>query len=153
MGKSHVKLRDADRAKLVVVLSDRSLTVKVHKRVESLLALDSGFTFTMVIKQVGLSFPTLKTLSQRYTSKALLCLQDAPKPGRPIQIKGEQRAKITALACSKAPDGRIRWTLRLLADKVVELGICEHLSHVHAGEILKKTNCNHTSNANGVSGL
>lgn len=137
----------------MVMFSDRSLTVKINKRVESLLALDLGLTFTIVIKQVGLSFPTLKTLCERYISQELLCLQDAHKSGRPIQISGEERAKITALACSKAPDGHIKWTLRLLADKVMELGICEHLSHVHAGEILKKMNYNHTSNANGVSGL
>lgn len=153
MEKSHVKLSDTDRAKFMVMLSDRSLTVKIHKRVESLLALDSGLTFTIVIKQVGLSFPTLKILCERYTSQGLSCLQDAPKPGRPIQISGEERAKITALACSKAPEGHVRWTLRLLADKVIELGICEHLSHVHAGEILKKMSYNHTSNANGALGL
>jgi putative transposase len=95
----------------------------------------------------------LKTLCERYTSQGLLCLQDLPKSGRPIQISGEERAKITALACSKAPEGHVRWTLRLLADKVIELGICEYLSPVHAGEILKKMSYNHTSNANGASGL
>lgn len=153
MEKQHVTINNTDQSKLMVMLSDRSLTVKIHKRVESLLALNSGLTFTIVIKQVGLSFPTLKTLCERYTSQGLCCLQDAPKSGRPIQISGEERAKITALACSKAPDGHVRWTLRLLADKVVELGICEHLSHVHAGEILKKMSYNHTSSVNGVSGL
>jgi hypothetical protein len=55
-----------------------------------------------------------------------------------LEIDGEQRAKITALACSKAPEGYGRWSLRLLADKVVELGYCEHLSHNEAGKILKK---------------
>jgi len=153
MEKRHIKLSDTDRTQLEVMLSNRSLTVKIHKRVESLLALDSGLTFTIVIQQVGLSFPTLKTLCQRYKEQGLSCLKDAPKTGRPIQISGEERAKITALACSKAPEGHVRWTLRLLADKVIELGICEHLSHVHAGEILKKMNYSHTLNANGASGL
>lgn len=153
MEKRHIKLIDTDRSQLEVMLSNRSLTVKIHKRVESLLALDSGLTFRIVIKEVGLSFPTLKTLCKRYNEQGLACLKDAPKSGRPIQISGEERAKITALACSKAPEGYAKWTLRLLAEKVIELGICEHLSHVHAGEILKKTNYNRTSNANGVSGL
>jgi putative transposase len=153
MEKRHIKLIDTDRSQLEVMLSNRSLTVKIYKRVESLLALDSGLTFRIVIKQVGLSFPTLKTLCERYKEQGLACLKDAPKSGRPIQISGEERAKITALACSKAPEGYAKWTLRLLADKVMELGICEHLSHVHAGEILKKMNYNRTSNANGASGL
>jgi hypothetical protein len=71
-------------------------------------------------------------------------LEDAHRSGRPIEIDGGQRAKITALACSDAPKGNSRWTLRLLADKAVELGYCEHLSHNHAGEILKKTKSSRT---------
>ena len=153
MEKRHVILTETDRTILQGMLSNRSLTVKIHKRVETLLALDSGLTFTSVIKQVGLSFPTLKALCNRYKEQQLSCLKDASKPGRPLKITGEERAKITALACSKAPNGHLRWTLRLLADKVIELGICEHLSHVHAGEILKKMSYNHTLNGNGVSGL
>ncbi len=85
--------------------------------------------------------------------EALSYLSDKPRTGRPIVISGDERAKITALACSESPEGHARWTLRLLADKVVELGICEHLSYVHASEILKKTNCNHILNVNGVSVL
>ena len=69
-------------------------------------------------------------------------LQDKPRSGRPVQIDGIQRAQITALACSTPPEGYARWSLRLLADKAVELGFVEHLSHNHTGQILKKTNSN-----------
>ncbi len=143
-------MSDTDRANLQGMVSNRSLTVKIHKRVSALLALDTGLTFSVVINQVGLSFPTLKTLCKRYKEQQLACLKDAPKPGRPAVITGEERAKITALACSKALEGHGQWSLRLLADKVVELGICEHLSYVHAGEILKKMTFNHTSNDKGL---
>ena len=54
-----------------------------------------------------------------------------------------QEAKITALACSEAPNGRSKWTLRLLADKIVELGYLESISHNQVGVILKKMNSNH----------
>ena len=54
-------------------------------------------------------------------------------------IDGPQRAKITARACSTPPPGHARWSLRLLADKAVELEYCEHLSHNAVKEILKKT--------------
>jgi hypothetical protein len=67
------------------------------------------------------------------------CLYDAPRSGRPIVIDGAQRAKVTALACSDAPEGHDRWTLRLLAEKVVEAGFCETISHTMVGTILKKT--------------
>ena len=66
-------------------------------------------------------------------------LHDKPRSGRPIEIDGGQRAKVTALACSDAPTGHSRWALRLLADKAVELGYCEHLSHTQVKTILKKT--------------
>ena len=66
-------------------------------------------------------------------------LFDKPRSGRPIEIDGQARAKVTALACSEPPEGHSHWDLRLLADKAVELGYCEHLSHTYAGSILKKT--------------
>jgi transposase len=75
-----------------------------------------------------------------YRTQGLECLNDAPRSGRPIRIDGTQRAKITALACSDAPEGHARWSLRLLAEKVVEAGFCEQLSHSAVGTILKKTN-------------
>lgn len=150
MSKKYITLSESDRIVLQGMLLKRSLTVKIHKRVESLLLLDSGLKLVSVMQQVGLTYPTLKTLLSRYEESGLDCLKDRSRPGRPINISGEERAKITALACSKAPEGHIRWTLRLLADKVVELGICEHLSHVHAGEILKKTSYSRILNANGV---
>lgn len=150
MTKQHVQLSDADRETLLGMASDRSLTVKIHQRVESLLALDCGLTFTAVTERVGLTFPTLKKLSMRYVEQRLGCLTDAPRPGRPIEITGQERAKITALACSTPPQGHARWGLRLLADKAVELGLCQHLSHVHARTILKKMNFGPTSDGSGA---
>ena len=50
----------------------------------------------------------------------------------------KEMPKVTALACSEAPTGHERWTLRLLADKVVELNYCEHISHTQVGQILQK---------------
>ena len=66
-------------------------------------------------------------------------MEDLPRPGRPIEIDGTQRAKITALACSEPPQGRAKWGLRLIAEKIVELGYCEEISHMQVGRILKKT--------------
>ena len=71
-------------------------------------------------------------------------LYDQPRSGRPVEIDGQQRAKITALASSTLPEGRACWTLRLLADKGVELGYCESLSHTTARKILKKMNSSRT---------
>ena len=84
--------------------------------------------------------PTLSIWAAQYREKGLKMLEDQPRPGRSIKISGEQRAKITALACSKPPEGYARWHLRLLADKAVELGYCEAISHTEVASILKKTN-------------
>ena len=84
---------------------------------------------------------TVYNVKRRYLAGGLqLALFDQPRTRRPIQLDGKQRARITALACSTPPEGRARWTLRLLADKAVELGHCQHLSHTAARKILKKTN-------------
>ena len=87
------------------------------------------------------SMQTVYNIKRRYLAGGLqAALFDQPRSGRPLEISGSQRAKITALACSTPPAGRARWTLRLLADKAVELGHCRRLSHTAARQILKKTN-------------
>jgi len=67
-----------------------------------------------------------------------------------IKIDGETEAKIVALTCSKAPDGFSQWSLRLLAEKVVELGIMDSVSHTAIGDCLKKTKLSHGYKSNGV---
>ncbi len=73
-----------------------------------------------------------------YLGGGLDFLADLPRSGRPITFDGEQRAKITALACSDTPDGRAKWSLRLLADKAVELEFCQSISPSKVLEMLKK---------------
>ncbi len=87
-----------------------------------------------------LTYPTVSAWRERYNASGLDCLDDAPRSGRPREIDGTQRAKITALACSDAPEGHARWSLRLLAEKAVESGLCEHASHSLVADVLKKTN-------------
>ena len=100
----------------------------------------NGTRYTAVAETLRVNPTTVSKLAQKYQSAGLACLQDQARSGRPTEIDGVQRAKVTALACSDAPEGYDRWTLRMLADKAVELGYCEHLSHTEVGTILKKTN-------------
>jgi transposase len=85
------------------------------------------------------SYPTVSSWRDKYTTLGLRSLDDAPRSGRPLEIDGTARAKLTALACSDAPDGHARWSLRLLAEKAVESGLCEHVSHTLVRDVLKKT--------------
>ena len=136
--QQHITLTVAERAQLEALLAKGKLAAKVFKRATALLELDRGKTMRAIAQTLRVSYPTVLSWRDKYSEQGLKCLQDAPRPGRPIKIDGTQRAKITALACSDAPEGHARWNLRLLAEKVVELGHCESLSHTQVGNILKK---------------
>ena len=140
MKKQHLHLSEGDRTYLEELVRQGELPVKVYRRAIGLLELDRGKSYTAVAETLGLNPTTVSKLAQKYQSVGLACLQDEARSGRPTEIDGVQRAKVTALACSDAPEGYERWSLRLLADKAVELGYCEHLSHTQAGTLLKKTN-------------
>lgn len=140
MKKQHIQLNQTDREYLETLLSKGNLTAKTYRRALGLLELNRGQTYTEVSKTLQVTIPTLSSWVARYEENGLQVLQDQPRTGRPVQIDGTQRAKITALACSTPPDGYSQWSLRLLADKAVELEYCEHISHTEVGQVLKKTN-------------
>ena len=140
MKKQHVQLSDVDREYLEALIKKGELMAKVYRRALALLELDRGKTYTAVSKTLEVTIQTLSKWAAKYRETGLQVLQDQPRSGRPVKIDGNQRAKITALACSEPPEGYARWSLRLLADKAVELEYCEHISHTEVREILKKTN-------------
>lgn len=140
MQKQHITLKAAERTQLEALLAKGKLAAKVFKRATALLELDRGKTLCAVAQTLGVSYPTVLAWRDKYQQQGLKCLDDAPRSGRPIVIDGLQRAKVSALACSDAPAGHARWSLRLLADKVVELGHCDSISHTQVGKVLKKTN-------------
>jgi transposase len=143
MKKQPLQLPHEERERLTALLAKGQLSAKVFKRALALLELDRGQTLSAVAQTVGVSYPTILTWRDNYVSAGLdAALYDAPRSGRPVVIDGVARAKITALACSPAPEGHARWSLNLLAEKAVELESCEHLSGTHVRTLLKKTNSN-----------
>ena len=140
MKKQHVQLSEKDRKYLEGLISKGELKAKVYRRAYGLLELDRGETYTAVSQRLQVSIATVSRWAAKYRKQRLAVLYDQPRSGRPIEIDGSQRAKITALACSEPPEGYARWSLRLIADKVVELGYCEQISHTEVADILKKTN-------------
>jgi putative transposase len=144
MGKPHIQLSETEREELKALLSKGQLAVKVFKRATALLELDRGQTMSAVAKTLSVSYPTVLSWRDKYEAQQLQCLYDAPRAGRPIEIDGLARAKITALACTPAPEGHARWKLSLLAEKAVALEYCTHVSGTHVGTLLKKTNSDRT---------
>jgi putative transposase len=139
MKKQQIQLTETERQELEQLLSKGKLPVRIFKRATGLLALNRGETLEAVAKLVGVTNDTVRAWRKRYQADGVKGLSDKPRSGRPIEIDGRQRAQITALACSQAPTGHSDWTLRLLAEKVVELGYCQSISHTQVGNILKKT--------------
>jgi len=148
-----IKLSNDERSSLTTLLRRGTTPARVQARARVLDLLHRGRHPTEIATTLGLSLPTIFNIKRRYLSKGFdAALYDRPRSGKPCKIDGAQRVKITALACSKAPIGHARWTLRLLADKAVELGFCESISHATVKEVLKKTASNRTANAPGASG-
>lgn len=116
-----------------------NLSRKVFQRAGALLDLDAGHTLQQAAARAGVNYNRVAAWRNNYKAQGLQALYDRARSGRPIRIDGQQRAQITALACSVPPCGHARWSLHLLADKAVELGYVEAISHNHVNTILKKT--------------
>jgi putative transposase len=140
-----VSLSSNDTRSLKNLITRGTAPARTLSRARILDLLDRRHRPSEIATLLQVTPQTVFNLKRRYLAGGLqVALFDRPRSGRPIEIDGRQRAKITALACSKPPAGRARWTLRLLADKVVELGYCQSLSHTAARKILKKTNSGRT---------
>ena len=112
--------------------------------------LDNGMTYQEVRSHLNVSHISLSKWAKRYRAEGLNMFYDKPRSGRPIGLSGEDRAKVTALACTSPHVGYARWSLRLLSDRLVELDILENISHTEVGNILKKTNFSLTEKNSGV---
>jgi transposase len=100
-------------------------------------------TNAVISRELNISERTIESLKKRFVEGGIAyALQRKQKTFNPKTIKFDSafEAKLIALACSPPPDGRVRWTVRLLADKIVELGIKpDGISHMSVQRILKKT--------------
>jgi len=140
MKKQHLKLTEQNKKYLTELLSRGQAKARVIRRATGPLQLDQGATLQEVARILGVNYYTVAIWRDKYLENGLDFLTDLPRTGRPVEFDGEERAKITALACSQTPDGRARWSLHLLADKAVELELVESISPSKVRQILKKTN-------------
>ena len=105
-----------------------------------------GWVDEQVADAVEVSQPTVARVRKQYFEEGLQAALNRRPPKREYHRKldGEQEARLLALACSEPPEGRARWSLRLLADKLVELEVVEEISYQTVGRVLKKTPSSHT---------
>jgi len=148
--KYPVRLRKKERCSLVAITRKGEINVRVYRRARALLLANEGKTDEAIAKETDLTRLTVFNLRKRFQQERIRCVHDKARSGRPPSIDGVTRAKITALACSEAPEGYSQWSLRLLADKAVELRLVESIHRGTVGEILKKMRFNPNESAVGV---
>ena len=120
-------------------------------RASVLLGADEGTSDPAIAREIGVCNATVFNIRRRYWTMGLQApLADKPRSGKPRTITGRKAAHITALACSQSPEGRQRWTHRLLADRVGELAIVESVSHTTIGRMLKKIGSSRGKSASGA---
>ncbi len=140
-----IKLRQHELRSLTTISKCGMTAARTQTRARILDLLHRQKHPAEIAALLQVSRQTVFNVKRRYQRAGFdAALFDQPRSGRPIRIDGAQRAKITALACSAPPTGHARWSLRLLADKAVELKLCEAVSHNAVKEILKKTNSSPT---------
>jgi transposase len=135
-----IKLRKHELRSLTTIIKRGATTARTQTRARILDLLHRRQHPQAIASALQVSLQTVFNVKRRYLASGFeAALFDQPRSGRPVRIDGAQRAKITALACSSPPEGRARWSLRLLAEKAVELEYCEAISHNAVKEVLKKT--------------
>lgn len=139
--KCAVRLKKSERKKLNELTRKGSEKARKLRRCQILLLSDGGKVDAEIAKVLKISLGTVANIRKRYKQGGLeLALNEKRRLGAPRKFHERHRSKITALACSKPPEGHSQWSLRLLADKAVELELVNEISHIAVHRILKKTN-------------
>jgi transposase len=135
----HVTLSDDERAQLEQVTSRGRTSARVITRVRILLKAADGANDEQIVDALGTSRATVERVRRRFAIEGLdAAIKDKPQKGRPRTLSSKQAAHLIAIACSDAPDGHDHWPLRLLGQKLVELGYVESISHETVRQVLGK---------------
>jgi len=149
MKQTQIKLKMKDRSALLDFCTKGVRNVRLVNRAKIILALDTSTkkekeSHEDIAKRIGVSRQTVNNTQNDFLRAAniSLFLQRKKRETPPVlpKVTGELEARIIALACGKVPEGYARWTLRLLADKCVELHYIKTISHMTIKRVLKKTN-------------
>ena len=134
-----VRLTDDERQKLLNLTSRGEVRARVMKRAQILLKADEGLKDAEIVSALNTSRPTVERIRKRFVEGNLeKGLYDDPRPGSRTKLDGRAEAELIAITCSDAPDGHEKWSLRMLANKLVELDIVEGISHETVRQVLKK---------------
>lgn len=142
----HIELPQDEKTELEQLIKSGEHKARVISRARALLLLDRSDgkrrTLAQVAEATMLSDVAISHIKRRYFEGGLArALYDQSRPGRPVtKMTGDVEAQLITLTCSEPPEGHDQWTLRLLADRLVQLEVVESISHVTVGQTLKKMN-------------
>jgi len=151
MAKYRIKLTEEEVIELSSIVKKGSHTTQTYRAAYVLLNCDEGeyslgkSTNEQISKVLKIGMRTIDRIKQKCFEGGLDAALERSEGTRIYdkKVDGDLEAKIVQLCCSEPPKGFAKWTLRMLADKVVELGYVDKLSHVSVHNTLKKTNLNH----------
>jgi transposase len=150
MKKYHVELPAAEREERLRWSRNGKTSGRKLTRARILRKADEQLADEEIAEAVGTSVATIERTRQRFVEGGLAALSERPRLGARPKLSAKGAAQVIAVACSPAPGGRNRWTLRLLADRVVELGLCNEFSHESVRRLLKKMSSNPGRRSSGV---
>jgi len=134
-----VHLKEDERDKLNQFLRKGKSSARSQTRARILLLADEGLEDDEIRETLKVSKSTICRIRKRYCELELsFALSEKTRSGAPKKIDGRVEAQLTLLACSEPPEGRSRWTIRLLADRLVELEVVDSISHMSVQRLLNK---------------
>jgi len=154
--KVSVRLDDHQRQILTRLIRTGTHPAAQVRRAQILLKADAegpdAWSDPRIGKTLGCSFMTVRRVRQQFAAEGLEATLHRKRPsGRQYRkLDGKQEAQLVAVACSPAPAGRARWTMTLLANRLVELKVVESIDAATVWRTLKKTRSSHGSSSNGL---
>ncbi len=148
-----VTLSNDERQQISDLITKGRNRARVFMRARILLDADEGLKDEEIATRHHCGLSTVQRTRQRYVLEGLEgALYDKAKSGAPEKLSGKAKAHLVALACSEPPEGRSVWTLQLLGDQLVTLGLADSIAPNSVRRYLKKTSVNRGSISSGVSG-
>lgn len=135
--KCSVVLSEDQEGRLVEIVSRGAANARTIRRAHTLLYAWEGYSDERIAELLRCNPNTVRNTRKDFKDRGLSCLYEKPRPGATPKLDGNAEAHLVALACSEAPDGRGHWTMQLLADKLVVLGLVDSVSDETVRRVLK----------------
>jgi transposase len=138
-----VKLSEEEKERLEDLTSKGTNGARRIRRAHILLLANEGLIDEEIARAMKAAVTTVERIRKRFVEEGLeTALSERPRPGQRRKLDGKGEAYLVALACSEPPEGRERWTMQMLADKLVELEVVEGISDETVRRTLKKGTLN-----------